>query len=409
MGTAPLKYMKKSEIVLDLTTELTRVTAPHRAKFSKVKIVNLTGTKFKELEGLEEVGINFLSRNWMIPGSDNFKPYAMKLANSIIQKEHGGTKYWFESARVLLTSATMTECKYSENPNLANVARMLARDITGYARQMLEYGNATNDEWLKDNWSRWGRPDADDMKSMKDVQEHCRTDIDAFTLPVVMRCMSSDDIDFRHCMYEPTTIYIMAPMSQIEELTPFLRTVAAHANAQILSLEGAGPLRTELMIDEAYQLHTEELDHGLTSVRKFGLDITLCYNDLQQVQALYPKTYSSMIGSCGILQVLNVNRDSATAEHLSKLCGEREVLTVNRSINTDPLDEAQDKFGVSDGKSISTRRLILPHEIQSLKKHEQIMWVPGIFNPIRCNKKRYLDVPKLAKRAMPNPMYSKKG
>ena len=131
------------------------------------------------------------------------------------------------------------------------------------------------------------------------------------------------------------------------------------------------------------------------------------------LKALYPDTFDTFMGSCGVKQFMKV-QDPTTAEYVSALCGEREVVTVGRSVNTnpiydyqDPTQEAMNKFGVSDSKNVATRRLILPHEVRSLGPREQILWLPGVNNPVRCNRKSYLEIPELTRLARSNPFYRK--
>lgn len=147
--------------------------------------------------------------------------------------------------------------------------------------------------------------------------------------------------------------------------------------------------------------------------RKYGLDLCLCLNDLSQLKEMYPRTFHSFVGSCGVLQVMSAI-DDETSEFVSKLCGEREVMTIGRTVNTSPIYDydapvqaGMDKMGVSDQKGMSVRKLILPHEVRSLGPREQIMRVAGVKNYVRCNRKPHFEDPELAKRARKNPFYRK--
>ncbi|MBZ5673744.1 MAG: type IV secretory system conjugative DNA transfer family protein [Acidobacteriia bacterium] len=391
-----------SLIIPDSTGEITATTADYRAQVSNTVIVNPQGVFLDELGDLPQGGFNILSPKWIDPNDEyNFAIRAQKAANAIVRRDPNlRDPYWADTCRQLTTNAIMTECQYSPNPSIVNVANVMLRDITGYARDMMN----TGDPWLVKLWGRWGRPGAEEIKSLNEVQENARTEFWPYTMiPPVAECLSKDDIDFREAVYRPMTIYIVGKMETVKETGRLLRLATAHATAQIMSVAGQGRLRAKLIIDELFQIgQIDDLDSNLAANRKYGLDLFLCLNDHQQLKDLFPQTFDSVINSCGIRQWINAP-DPTTSEYLSSLCGEREVITISRTVN-----DNQGKLGVGDGKQVSTRRLILPHEVRSLGPREQILWVPGVLNPVRCNRKAYFDIPELCQRAKPNPFYSRK-
>lgn len=399
-----------SMIIIDSTGELAAVTAEHRSKFTNVLLINPQRRYQKQLGKFKHVGVNVLSPNWINPrDEDQLVIRSQKEANGVIRREDIRNRYWGDTARELATNEIMTECRYSPNPSIVNVANVLRGDLITYARNMVE----TGDPWLGKVWGRYGRPGAEQLKSLGEVQEHCRTELWPFAMvPSTARCLEQDDVDFRTCLFEPTTIYVIGSLDTVQETGRFMRLIASHATAQIQSLAGEAPGRCMLVIDEGYNVgHIEEMDANLIGNRKFKLHLCLCYGGIQEVMALYPETWKSMLGACGVKQFFNgpTQFDIETAQHISRECGEREVVTRGRTVSRNPIygqsPKGMDKFGVSDSKTISTRPLLLPHEARSLGLREQIMWVPNVNNPVRCDRASYRDIPALAAAASPNPFY----
>ncbi len=109
--------------------------------------------------------------------------------------------------------------------------------------------------------------------------------------------------------------------------------------------------------------------------------------------------------NCGLVQWLEA-KDLPSSKHLSELCGEREVFSRSKSLNS---DLQTNKTSVNESVSEKTSRVITPHEIRfHLKRNEQIAFLDGPngpSGPLRLNKKSYRDIPELAALAGNNPYY----
>lgn len=243
-----------SLIVIDSTGELAAMSAHHRQKYGKVLIVNSMGVFRNELKDFPQVGFNPLSRSWIDPNDPyTFDIRCQKTAGGIVRRDAmAREKYWADTARELATAAIMTACKYGQNANIGNVARVLRGDLTQYARDMVCAGIDTNDQWLIDTWLRWGKPGAEEIKSLNEVQENGRTEFWPFTIPPIAQCLARDEVDFRRCVHEPMTVYIVGSMETVKETGRFIRLATSHATAQIMSEWGAGSVPCMLMIDELF-------------------------------------------------------------------------------------------------------------------------------------------------------------
>jgi type IV secretion system protein VirD4 len=120
---------------------------------------------------------------------------------------------------------------------------------------------------------------------------------------------------------ENYTIYIVIPPSKLISHAVLLRLWIATMLSIIVERDHKPLKRTLFMLDECAQLGSlEELKKAITLMRGYGLQVWMFFQDVQQIEALYPDDWETMVNNCGVLQAFGVPRNTA-GKSLSKIVG----------------------------------------------------------------------------------------
>jgi type IV secretion system protein VirD4 len=144
------------------------------------------------------------------------------------------------------------------------------------------------------------------------------------------------------------------------------------------------------LIDEAAALgKIVRLPDWLATLRKYRVAFWTIWQTIGQVADLYGKGWQTLIGNCGLLQILGIG-DLETAEHTEKLLGQATVASVTKNRRGD--------------RSVSQtgRPLLRSDELRRLKEQYQIV-VIGNLPPMLLRKTPYWERSELAGRFHPNP------
>jgi type IV secretory pathway TraG/TraD family ATPase VirD4 len=84
--------------------------------------------------------------------------------------------------------------------------------------------------------------------------------------------------------------------------------------------------------------------------------------------------------------------DYETAELISRLCGDREMVTLSRSVSEDRrVDYGGGLYdvNVNDSGATAWQRLVQPHEVRRMNGAEMIAFCEGVGGPILAKRKPY--------------------
>jgi len=343
-----------------------------------------------------------MNPHWLNPkDTRTFASRGAQIGEGVVRESLEKTPYWFSTSRAAVQDFTMFFAKHgkSHERNLPYVARVLNGDMFHAARWMIQH---TNDPYLKARLRRWANPDAQEIRSMNEVQENIRTEIAFLLDQPTAEALMHGDVSFSRCKRSVTSIYIIAPGAE-ETDGRFFKLMMCCALGELLRFDAKGNKRTLIMADEYYSLRYRDGDRIFATARKFNVVPWFCMQDMTQLRAL-SQTHESLINNAGVVQFLDAG-DLQGSMYVSSMAGDTEVYGHNKSFNTD-----FDRGGVQISNSMGqqARRLILPHEVRELGPREQILFVDGVKGAIKAARKPYFET-RLKRKAMANPYAPKQG
>jgi len=107
---------------------------------------------------------------------------------------------------------------------------------------------------------------------------------------------------------EPMTIYVVIPPDRLESHKGLLKLWVGTLLKAVTSRRVLPAARTLFMLDEAAQLgNFPQLETVITLCRGYGVQCWTFWQDLAQLQGLYPTGWKTMLNNCGVVQVFGVN------------------------------------------------------------------------------------------------------
>ena len=122
------------------------------------------------------------------------------------------------------------------------------------------------------------------------------------------------------------TVYLVLPFNRIERYRPWLRVMVTDLIASLYETPGALETPVLFLLDEAYSGlgYMENLFAAAAAVRGAGGRLCFIYQDVQQVEKLYGKAWTSLIANSGVTLFWSVN-DLEAARYISEFAGARTV------------------------------------------------------------------------------------
>jgi type IV secretion system protein VirD4 len=165
---------------------------------------------------------------------------------------------------------------------------------------------------------------------------------------------------------DPMTIYIVIPPDKLESHSALLRLWVGALMLTVMGRKRRPKRSTLFLLDECAQLgEFGPLRQSMTLLRGYGLQVWPFFQDLSQLQRLYPKDWRTIFNNAGVFQLFGV-ANHLMAKESSELIGD---------INADILrNMAQDRqvIAVSNQKAMSAR---LPDYLKDAPFHGH--WDPN--------------------------------
>jgi type IV secretory pathway TraG/TraD family ATPase VirD4 len=275
----------------------------------------------------------------------------------------------------------------------------------------------SDDPFVRMKLSRYAVRLADhDIKSLFEVVEAARTEVEFITEPAVADCLRRDELDPDEILHGSASIFVIQPQEVVSALTRFRRIFATCFLGRFMREDGASATPTLLLIDELFSIgFLEELDTAFTAVRKLNLTLYVSVPSVGLLQQLYPQSYKAILDNCGLKQWCDVNLEDS--ELVSTLCGEREIVRRTKTVNWSPAYDYYDKpsadtlthLHVSNNNTTERLPLIRPHELRNtLGPDGLVMFMADVPKPILAEKRGYFKIPFLRRLARPNPFIARK-
>ncbi len=157
-----------------------------------------------------------------------------------------------------------------------------------------------------------------------------------------MRSISRSTIDLSAVREgAPLTIYIVIPPDKLESHSALLRLWVGTLLLTVMGRKRRPKRSTLFLLDECAQLgEFGPLRQAMTLMRGYGLQVWPFFQDLSQLQRLYPKDWQTIFNNAGVFQLFGVAnhlmaRESADligdidADVLRSMASDRQIVSVS--------------------------------------------------------------------------------
>lgn len=212
----------------------------------------------------------------------------------------------------------------------------------------------------------------------------------------MLPALANSDLDFSLLKTQPTTVYLVLPARRLNTHGAWLRLMLTSILNQISDSRQPDYPVLFLMDECAALQRLEILETAVGLMRGYGMKLWLIFQDLPQLQRIYPESWGSFISNSGVRQFFNVN-DPTTADFVSNFIGNETRRIFQESVQANTV-----LGGGSFG--IVSRPVITPDEVRRLGREESILLYEGL-QPIKAQKLCYYEDDLFKARADQDPYY----
>ncbi len=324
------------------------------------------------------------------------------IANTIVkgQKvESSSDPYWDDMAEMLLKALIyyLMATRPAEEQNLASCAELVrAANTNGGSNLLTELMN----QLPYDHPARmyYKSIEIAPEKTYGSILSSLQSKLGKFDSKEIADLTSTDTIDFEEIGKKKTAVYVIS--SDTHTAYDFLLTIFFAQMIQHLydfaDLQGGRlPVPTFFILDEFANIgQVPDFDKKISTSRSRGIQFSVILQNLDQLEAVYEKSYETIIGNCDTHVFLGSNSQK-TVEYFSKALGEKTVERESISVNRDRQNFRQGK-SVSD--QINARALLTPDELRRFDNDMCIIYEKGI-RPVKAKKYYYFTKPEARKLA----------
>ena len=147
--------------------------------------------------------------------------------------------------------------------------------------------------------------------------------------------------------------------------------------------------RVFFILDEFVNIgRIPDFDKKISTSRSRGISFSVILQNLDQLEAVYEKSYETIMGNCDTHIFLGSN-SFKTVEYFSKALGEK---TIDRDSVSVSRDKQRHKTGTSTSDQVMARALMTPDELRRMDNDECIIFEKGL-KPIKAKKYYYFQKP----------------
>ncbi len=325
------------------------------------------------------------------------------IANTIVkgQKVEGSTAdpYWDDMAEMLLKALIyyLLATRPEEEQNLASCAELVRAANTNGGNNLLSelIGTLPYDHPAR---MYYKSIEIAPEKTYGSILSSLQSKLGKFDSKEIAELTSTDTIDFEEIGKKKTAVYVIS--SDTHTAYDFLLTIFFAQMIQQLydfaDLSGGTlPMPTYFILDEFANIgKVPDFDKKISTSRSRKIQFSVILQNLDQLEAVYEKSYETIIGNCDTHIFLGSNSQK-TVEYFSKALGEKTVSRDSISVNKDRHNWMQGK-SVSD--QINARALLTPDELRRFDNDYCIIFEKGV-RPIKAKKYYYFLNPEVKKLA----------
>ena len=326
------------------------------------------------------------------------------IANTIIKGQDsdgkGSDPFWDNNAEMLLKSLIyyLLEKRPKEEINLTSCAEMVravaSSNGTNLLRELmselpLSHPARTNFQSVE--------VVAGSEKTYSSILSTLQSKLGKFDSQEIANVTSTNTINFEDIANHKTAVYVIS--SDTHTAYNFLLTIFFAQMIQQLynyaDMNG-GRLKvpTYFILDEFANIgQIPDFDKKISTSRSRGISFSVILQNLYQLEAVYEKSYETIMGNCDTHVFLGSN-SFKTVEYFSKQLGETTIARDTKSTNR---DKNFSKQGYSTSDQIMGRALMTPDELRRMDNDLCIIFEKGL-KPIKANKYYYFTKPTMNRR-----------
>ena len=303
--------------------------------------------------------------------------------------ESGSDPYWDDMAEMLLKSLIyyLIATRPEEEQNLASCSELVrAANTNGGSNLLTELMNQLPyDHPARTNYKNI---EIAPEKTYGSILSSLQSKLGKFDSKDIAEVTSTDTINFQEIGTKKTAVYVIS--SDTHTAYDFLLTIFFSQMIQQLynfADENGGRLKVPVFFicDEFANIgKIPDFDKKISTSRSRGISFSVILQNLDQLEAVYEKSYETIMGNCDTHVFLGSN-SFKTVEYFSKALGEKTITRDSTSINRDKHYKRQ---GVSESDQVMARPLMTPDELRRMDNDLCIIFEKGI-RPIKAKKFYY--------------------
>ena len=315
------------------------------------------------------------------------------IANTIVKGQKNDTSgsdpFWDDSAEMLLKALIyyLMATRPEEEQNLASCAELVrAANSNGGSNLLSELmSKLPYDHPARMNYKSI---EIAPEKTYSSILSTLQSKLGKFDSKEIAELTSTDTINFEDIGNKKTAVYVIS--SDTHTAYDFLLTIFFAQMIQQLynyADENGGALKvpTYFILDEFANIgRVPDFDKKISTSRSRKISFSVILQNLDQLEAIYEKSYETIIGNCDTHVFLGSN-SYKTVEYFSKALGEKTIERDSVSINR---DKQYFRTGLSTSDQVMARALMTPDELRRLDNDLCIIFEKGI-KPVKANKFYY--------------------
>ena len=329
------------------------------------------------------------------------------IANTVVKGQASESKsdpYWDDMAEMLLKALIyyLIATRPEEEQNLASCSELVrAANNNGGSNLLTELIN----QLPYDHPARmyYKSIEIAPEKTYGSILSSLQSKLGKFDSKEIAEVTSTDTINFEDIGTKKTAVYVIS--SDTHTAYDFLLTIFFSQMIQQLynyaDLSG-GRLKMPVffILDEFANIgRIPDFDKKISTSRSRGIQFSVILQNLDQLEAVYEKSYETIMGNCDTHVFLGSN-SYKTVEYFSKALGEKTIFRQSKSTNR---DKHWHKQGFSDSEQLMGRALMTPDELRRMDNDLCIIFEKGI-KPVKANKYYYFTHQKMYKELQQNKL-----
>ena len=324
------------------------------------------------------------------------------IANTIVKgqkTDSGSDPYWDDMAEMLLKALIyyLIATRPEEEQNLASCAELVrAANKNGGSNLLSDLMS----QLPYDHPARmyYKSIEIAPEKTYGSILSSLQSKLGKFDSKEIAELTSTDTINFEEIGSKKTAVYVIS--SDTHTAYDFLLTIFFSQMIQQLydyADQNGGRLkeRTYFILDEFANIgKIPDFDKKISTSRSRGISFSVILQNIDQLEAVYEKSYETIMGNCDTHVFLGSN-SFKTVEYFSKALGEKTITRESLSVNRDKQFHRQ---GYSDSDQVMARALMTPDELRRMDNDLCIIYEKGI-KPVKARKYYYFETPMAKKLA----------